>query len=512
MATLEDLRRAVFPMATTASPDVSPGEGPGDADGPGREVAWVRVLKSRVPAFDALDPGDVAIVPEAALRALAAGGVEPAGIVDALARSRAAAALLVGEGPVDAVARSALARAGEVGLPAWRLAPAEAGQVERSVIGYLVNARAELERRAADLEGQLGAVALEGGDLAAHAALIAAFLGRAVAIEGDGGAVLAVHAPAETPGASAAAAAYLANRRNVALRSPLPAGGALAILGETGPTELERLVAERVAALLALELVRDRADRRGAAETRRAEALPADGPPWVVLMARQLVPGAATSRDERERLRSRIARLAPARRLRLRGDADSLELRLVAAAPAEDPLGLSAAGRVAGAVARPVAVSRPFGRAEDRPLAEEEARATLEAASGVQAGGSRPRSDGPGQASGGGLVVRADRLAAYRLLGGLHNLPDGARQARALLAPLLVGRPAVQAERLATLRAVLDRPGLTEAAGALSVHRNTLAYRIARIEALGGWRLDDPELRFALALAVRLVQSAQDEP
>jgi purine catabolism regulator len=502
MATLEELRRAVFPMAS-ASSEETPGAIAADGITPGggrpRDIVWVRVLKARVPAFDALEPGDVAILPEAALRALAAGGVEPGSIVDALARSGAAVALLVGEGDADAATEAALARAVEIGLPAWRLAPAEAAQVERSVIGYLVNARAELERRATDLERQLGGLALEGGDLAAHAALIAAFLGRAVAIEGEGGTILAVHAPADAPGASAAAAGYLANRRHVALRSSLPNGGALAILGDSAPTELERLVGERVAALLALELARDRADRRSAAETRRADALPADGPPWVVLMARQLVAGTETSLDERESLRGRIVRLAPARRLRLRGDADSLELRLVAAAPTGDPLGLVVAARIADAVARPVAVSRPFHRPEDRPLAEEEARATLDAASNLPPGGP------------GGRVARADRLAAYRLLGSLHNLPDGTQQARGLLAPLLVGRPAAQRQRLATLRAVLERPGLAEAAGALGIHRNTLAYRVARIEALGGWRLDDPELRFVLALAVRLVQDAQEE-
>ena len=103
-------------------------------------------------------------------------------------------------------------------------------------------------------------------------------------------------------------------------------------------------------------------------------------------------------------------------------------------------------------------------------------------------------------------VARADRLPAYRLLGNLHNLPDGPRQARALLAPLLRGRPDVRRERLATLRAVLDHPGLAEAADALGVHRNTVAYRVRRIEEATGWRLADPELRLPLALALKLVQ------
>jgi DNA-binding PucR family transcriptional regulator len=65
------------------------------------------------------------------------------------------------------------------------------------------------------------------------------------------------------------------------------------------------------------------------------------------------------------------------------------------------------------------------------------------------------------------------------------------------------------AARLETLRVVLDRPGLAEAAAALGVHRNTIAYRIRRIESLGGWDLQDPELRLSLAVAVRIVQRAQ---
>jgi DNA-binding PucR family transcriptional regulator len=164
------------------------------------------------------------------------------------------------------------------------------------------------------------------------------------------------------------------------------------------------------------------------------------------------------------------------------------------------------AARIAAALARPVAVSLPFGSPDDRAAAEAGARETLhawerlvEADPAVEEGSSAAR------------VVRADRLPVFRLLGGLHNLPDGRRQARALLAPLLAGSPSLRTERLRTLRALLDAPGPVEAAARLGVHRNTIAYRISRIESTTGWRLDDPELRLALSLAVRLVQSDQEQ-
>jgi DNA-binding PucR family transcriptional regulator len=62
---------------------------------------------------------------------------------------------------------------------------------------------------------------------------------------------------------------------------------------------------------------------------------------------------------------------------------------------------------------------------------------------------------------------------------------------------------------LATLRAVLDHPGMAEAAAALGIHRNTLAYRLAVIERRTGWSMSDPLVRFGLALAIRFVQTDQ---
>jgi len=164
---------------------------------------------------------------------------------------------------------------------------------------------------------------------------------------------------------------------------------------------------------------------------------------------------------------------------------------MVAAVDGADPEGTVIAARIAAFLGRMVAVSRSFPDATGRSAAEAEARATLEACEQLV---SPPR------------VARAERLPAYRLLGNLHNVPDGPRQARALRAPLFRGRPDVQREHLATLRAVLDQPGRAEAAEELGVHRNTVAYRLRRIEAATGWRLTDPELRFSLGLALRLVQ------
>jgi purine catabolism regulator len=497
MTSLRELRLDLFPAARPIGEAAE------------RPVAWVRVMKARVPAFDALEPGDLAIVPGSALAVVAPTPAELEPLVAAFATAPVSGVLLVeGESLTgSAPARleelaAALVRAGVAGL---RLAAADPTTVERSVIGAIVGRASELERQAGVLEAELERRALVGEGSAGLVAAAASFLARPLALESPRGAPLAVHAPVEAPDAGAAVAAYAAGRRDaVSLRVPLPSGGAVAILGSGEASDLERTALTRVAGLLALELARDEAIRRAADRGGRGgEALPGGGPPWAVVLARQREPGGdgdgSADRDRREQLRREIRLLAPARQLALRGDADSLEVRVVCAAnDAEGNPGADAtlAIRMADLLHRTVAVSRPFPTAADRPTAEAEARATLEAAIALP--------EPP-------AVARAERLAAYRLLGALHNLPDGPRLARAILEPLLIGRTDVRRERLDTLRALLERGGVNEAATALGVHRNTIAYRLRRIEGLTGWRLNDPELRVALSVALQLVQEDQNQ-
>ncbi|HXG40862.1 MAG TPA: helix-turn-helix domain-containing protein, partial [Candidatus Limnocylindrales bacterium] len=107
-------------------------------------------------------------------------------------------------------------------------------------------------------------------------------------------------------------------------------------------------------------------------------------------------------------------------------------------------------------------------------------------------------------------VVLAERLPVLRLLAAIGELPEGPALARALLAPILDAAPRTARARLDTLRAVLDASGPAEAAQALGVHRNTIAYRVRAIERLTGWDLRDPDLRLAVRVALRLVQLAQE--
>jgi PucR C-terminal helix-turn-helix domain/GGDEF-like domain len=108
---------------------------------------------------------------------------------------------------------------------------------------------------------------------------------------------------------------------------------------------------------------------------------------------------------------------------------------------------------------------------------------------------------GAGRVPGGGLLIAEDHLVALLLAA---DPALGRELAERSLAPLdeLAEGPR---ERLReTLHAWLDRPGQVQAvAAALDVHPQTVRYRIRQLRELFGERLEDPEGRFELALALR---------
>src|SRR5918997_3713561 len=97
MPTLRDVRSVVVPAAHELPVD------PGD-----RPISWVRVLRARVPAFDALEAGDLAIVPATSLVLVAAGGQEIEALVGGLRAADVAGVLLVEPDPDHAAALDAL--------------------------------------------------------------------------------------------------------------------------------------------------------------------------------------------------------------------------------------------------------------------------------------------------------------------------------------------------------------------------------------------------------------------
>jgi hypothetical protein len=80
----------------------------------------------------------------------------------------------------------------------------------------------------------------------------------------------------------------------------------------------------------------------------------------------------------------------------------------------------------------------------------------------------------------------------------------GAELAQQRLAPLQTLADGPRARLTETLRAWLDRPGQVQAVAVeLGVHPQTVRYRVKQLRELFGDRLEDPEARFELGLALR---------
>jgi DNA-binding PucR family transcriptional regulator len=100
----------------------------------------------------------------------------------------------------------------------------------------------------------------------------------------------------------------------------------------------------------------------------------------------------------------------------------------------------------------------------------------------------------------GGLVAAADHLPALVVHADATLLDDLARQ---VLAPLQSVPPARRAVLEDTLEAWLAHHGeRAQVAAALTVHPQTVSYRMARLAELFGAALQDPGARWALALAL----------
>ena len=113
-----------------------------------------------------------------------------------------------------------------------------------------------------------------------------------------------------------------------------------------------------------------------------------------------------------------------------------------------------------------------------------------------------------------GRSLAVDELGVVRLLADTRDPDELAGFARQTLGPLLGYGAHAGAELLRTLDRYLESGGdLKATARALSVHVNTVKYRLSRVEALCGVRLRDPNdlVRVTVAsVMVRLLADGDD--
>jgi DNA-binding PucR family transcriptional regulator len=105
-------------------------------------------------------------------------------------------------------------------------------------------------------------------------------------------------------------------------------------------------------------------------------------------------------------------------------------------------------------------------------------------------------------------AVSFDDLGVFQILAETQDLNTIQRFVRKWIGALLDYDDRRQAELVATLSTYLEAGGnFADSARRLSVHRNTLRYRLRRIGEISGHNLDDPDVHFNLQVATRAWQT-----
>ncbi len=103
------------------------------------------------------------------------------------------------------------------------------------------------------------------------------------------------------------------------------------------------------------------------------------------------------------------------------------------------------------------------------------------------------------------------RLGIYRLLFHLYGQKELANFYSETLGPLLDANSRGNGALIETLEGFFRCNGnLSETARSMHLHRNSLLYRLGRIEELLGRSLEDPELRLSLQIALKIRHLEKD--
>jgi purine catabolism regulator len=496
------------------------------------EVVWCTTLRARPPAFT-LRGGELLLIDPQVLPAVDS-RLTLARLLESLAGQGIAGAACAGR--VSAEARRV---ADAHALPVFAL-PADVAleQIEPQVLRYIVDRRAELHERAQDLHRQLSELALAGRGLPALLARLHELTGVPVLLERDGN---LDYVGGQGRLADATAAAVAAERPDledwlrevplsafdppVALRTlvngearliaPILVQGSIAgflsLLGTQGELgELHRLAVGRAAHACAIELVRARAarDARDEVEEELLDVLTA-GRPGTHDAARErakrkgfdvdapylLVAAEASQAGMGKKIRGAWDRLLATMRVpalvRERGEM-TVALITFSARKSADPKSLVEPLHRAARTAVGNTVAMGYGAV--RSGATEVAGAAREAEQALTMGRRLFGADS--------ATAFAD-LGLYRLLYALQPLPELRAFADDVLGRLRTkDRGDVLKHTLMAYLATNGSP--TDAAGRLHLHRNTVLYRLGRIEDLLGVDLRDAEVRLTLHLALKI--------
>lgn len=535
--TVEELRRQVMPRGT----EVIAG-----ALGADREVTWPATLRTRAPAFPHLKGGEIALISTDAMRLLDP-KLQLVTVVRSLASLGVAAVAVAGDVPAETrdLAES-------IGLPVLLLPPgAHLADLEQAMARAIVDHRTHVHQRSQEIYRRLTELAIEGRDVDAILETLAELTAKDVLLQEHDLAVRSC--VSRTGGCDPALLARLpqdADRIGAwleraalrpaeppTLRLPLGAAhsrvvapivvrervlGYLSVIADRGTIgELDELAASRGAAACAIELARERAvlEVEDRLQTDLVDALTTGNYPsaesvlgraerlgYDLTGTQAVVVFQASGDDAGRRPRSSLA----ARQMEsaLEREIERRGLRAPSGVRGERVLAIVPAGELEPSQTKALA-------AELRAALAKQLGGTISVGVGRAYPGLKgiPRSyeEADGALTlgtrflGAGQVAHFAELGLYRLLLALRSSEELESFYDHTLGVLVEYDRKNDGELVKTLDAYFAALGSpTDAAERLHVHRNTLLYRLHRIQEIAGVDLTDAETRLALHLALRV--------
>ena len=515
-----------------------------------RDVRWVITLRPRPPGLVGLKGGELVLLGANTLRALDE-RLTLARAVDQL--SQAGVAAVAARGGIDP---AAIARADALGFPLLSI-PLEASltQSEQDALRLLADRQAEALEQTRQVQQQLTELLIAGHGLPAIVDRLAVLTRRAVAIEDASGVRQLSGAAVSLPDRSQVVEAldktrprllaWIDGRRVPAadpptqrfrleidgigrMVAPIAADdGALAFLSLIAPHESlnrsDALSTSQGATVCALVLARERAVLQAEDRLRRD-------------VVTDLLSGAFTSdsalleRAERLGFNLTLPHLPIALRIASEPSSNALRSHDVVSALVRE-LGRLGVSAPVGVLGDTIGLAYPLDGAEPATISARVHRLAAQVSgrvvsAGVGRAGAGPAAIAQGYREADRALVIARRLFApgaltffqelgvHRLLLALDGHPELDAFYEETLSAIDLYDRTNRSELLPTLEAFFAADNsLAETASRLHLHRNTVAYRLRRIEQISGHQLGDPETRLALHLGLRIRHAlAASEP
>lgn len=494
-----------------------------------RRVTWAARMRTRLPAFESIHGGELALLALSQLRRI---GETLPHLISSL-HQEGVSAVAVAASSLEALDAEAGRIADQLRLPLILLpASASLEQIEREVITYVVSFRGEIEHRAAEISYQLMQLSAQGAGIEGILDHLARSCGKWVIVEDAAHSLLFQAAPPSTEPLELPARftdTTLWQRGLTRITAPIlirhEIAGHLSLIARENPMDyLERIILGQVVPILALEFARIK--DRSEVESRYQREAFMDVLQGTYQQPEEMIARARILGYDLTAPRAVVVfEVAQTGTDYLSGNPQSQWWRWL-----RDELLLAWPGAWILNEARRVIALLPLN---EEAVTENE-QAILARLERVSARLEQQREHYPAFSGGLGRVAHKlqevpaayreaqkaleigqrlfnDKqihsfasLGVYRLLFQLDGHEELAQFYQETLGPLL-NADARDTSFIETLEGFFRCNGnLSETARAMHLHRNSLLYRLGRIEEILGRSLEDPEFRLSLQVALKI--------